>query len=164
MDFDLTSWRPALPSTALPLPEVAFRLLVAGLCSGLLGLDRELREKNLGLRTHMLVSMGAASFTVLVIEMVHALEAPELQMDPTRLIEGIVGGIGFLGAAAIIREGGSVRGATTGAGVWLVGAIGLASGLGLYLHAVLITVFAVAVITLLGLLTYSLRHSDRDTE
>jgi putative Mg2+ transporter-C (MgtC) family protein len=102
----------------------------------------------------MLVSLGAASFTIMVLEMVHVFTGDHLRLDPTRIVEGVIGGIGFLGAGAIIKERGELRGATTGAGIWVVGAIGMAAGFGFYLHAAIMTGFAVLVITVLGALTH----------
>lgn len=133
--------------------ELALRLGIAALCGAALGLDRELREKPLGLRTFMLVSLGAAAFSILTLEIVGVLENGNLRMDPTRVIEGVIGGIGFLGAGAIIHGRGRVRGATTGAGIWVVGAIGMAAGFGLYVHALVFTALAVCIMTLLGLLS-----------
>ena len=72
----------------------------------------------------------------------------------------IIGGIGFIGAGAIIRDGGEVHGATTGAGIWLVGAIGLAAGLGLYLHAAMITLFALIILSAMAAVSRHLRPED----
>ena len=150
----------AATSTFLSVADLVARLGVAAACGALLGIDREVRQKTLGLRTHMLVSLGAASFTIMVVEMVHTFRGDHLQLDPTRIVEGVIGGIGFLGAGAIIQERGELRGATTGAGIWMVGAIGMAAGFGFYLHAAVMTGFAVLVITVLGLLTHWLQAND----
>lgn len=147
----------ALTATFLSAADLAARLGVAAVCGALLGIDREVRQKTLGLRTYMLVSLGSASFTIMVLEMVHTFRGDHLQLDPTRIVEGVIGGIGFLGAGAIIQERGELRGATTGAGIWMVGAIGMAAGFGFYLHAAVMTGFAVLVITVLGLLTHWLQ-------
>jgi putative Mg2+ transporter-C (MgtC) family protein len=147
----------AFATTFLSVPELVVRLGIAAACGALLGIDRELRHKTLGWRTYMLVSLGAASFTIMIVEMVHAFTADHLQLDPTRIVEGVIGGIGFLGAGAIIQERGELRGATTGAGIWMVGAIGMAAGFGFYLHALVMTGFAVLVITALGVLTHWLQ-------
>jgi putative Mg2+ transporter-C (MgtC) family protein len=141
-------------TTFLSVPELVVRLGIAAACSALLGIDRELRQKTLGWRTYPLVSLGAASFTIMIVEMVHAFTADHLQLDPTRIVEGVIGGIGFLGAGAIIQERGELRGATTGAGIWMVGAIGMAAGFGFYLHALVMTGFAVLVITVLGTISH----------
>jgi len=150
----------AFTTAFLSMPELIVRLGFALACGALLGIDRELRDKPLGWRTHMLVSLGAASFTVMALEMVHTSQGGHSQLDPTRLVEGVIGGIGVLGAGAIIKERGELRGATTGAGSWMVGAIGMAAGFGLYLHAAVMTGFAVLVITFLGILSGWLQRDE----
>jgi putative Mg2+ transporter-C (MgtC) family protein len=123
--------------------EVLLRVALAGTLGGAIGAERELRERGAGLRTHMLVAVGAALFTL-----VSAygwgdfrFSTPEgIVFDPTRIAAQIVTGIGFLGAGAIIRQGLSVRGLTTAATLWVVAAIGLAAGAGYYTAAVSTTV------------------------
>jgi putative Mg2+ transporter-C (MgtC) family protein len=134
--------------------QIALRLGAAIAFSCLIGLDREVKKKPLGLRTNMLVALGAASFCVIVIELLH-LQDPgsnASKVDAGRVLEGIIGGIGFLGAGAIIQERDRVIGATTGAGIWAVGGIGVACGFGLYVHAAAVTILALFVLTILGLL------------
>lgn len=132
--------------------EILFRLILAIGLSCLVGLDRELKNKPLGLRTNMLVALGSASFCLVVMELIYGLEdASHLaRIDASRVIEGIIGGIGFLGAGAIIHGRDRVIGATTGATIWVVGAIGMTCGFGLYLHAIAITVLALFLLTVLG--------------
>jgi putative Mg2+ transporter-C (MgtC) family protein len=137
--------------------EIALRLGAAIALSCLIGLDRELKDKPLGLRTNMLVALGAASFCLIMIELLH-MTAPgpnARPIDAGRVLEGIIGGIGFLGAGAIIRDRNPVLGATTGAGIWVVGAIGMACGFGLYLPAVAMTLLALFLLTVLGFLEQS---------
>jgi putative Mg2+ transporter-C (MgtC) family protein len=122
--------------------EVLIRVVLAGALGGAIGAEREIREREAGLRTHMLVAIGAALFT-----MVSAYAWTDWQFsnregivfDPTRIAAQIVTGIGFLGAGAIIRQGLSVRGLTTAATLWVVAAIGMASGVGYYEAAVATT-------------------------
>ncbi len=117
-------------------------MLVAGVLGGLIGLQRELAGKPAGLRTHFLVSLGCALFTVASLEGFPG-------ADPARVAAGIVTGVGFLGAGAIIRGGeGIVVGLTTAASVWAVAAIGLAIGAGLYLHSLVATALAGGVLLL----------------
>ncbi|MFN4089018.1 MAG: MgtC/SapB family protein [Alphaproteobacteria bacterium] len=144
------------------LGEMALRLGVAAALGCVLGLDREMRGKDAGMRTHMLIALGAATTAVLTIELYEALHEgfPDTQADPLRMIEGVMAGIGFLGAGAIIRSGGNVHGMTTAAGIWICGAIGLACGAGLYTVAGIAFGFAVLVMTALwfvekGLLRWS---------
>jgi putative Mg2+ transporter-C (MgtC) family protein len=127
----------------LSLAEVLFRIGLAGALGGAIGLERELREREAGLRTHLLVSVGAALFTLVSAygfgEFDYGLRTG-INFDPTRIAAQIVTGIGFLGAGAIIRQGLSIRGLTTAATLWVVAAIGLASGAGYYSGAVIATV------------------------
>jgi putative Mg2+ transporter-C (MgtC) family protein len=117
--------------------EVLLRLAVAAALGGAIGLERELRERQAGLRTHLLVSVGAALFALVsAYGFRDVLRSGRVVEDPTRIAAQIVSGIGFLGAGAIVRQGLSVRGLTTAATLWLVAAIGLASGAGYYSGAI----------------------------
>lgn len=116
---------------------VVVRLGLAVLLAAVVGVERELSAQPAGLRTHVLVSLGAALFALTGAAVVHT--------DPTRVAAQVVSGIGFLGGGAILREGVSVRGLTTAATLWASAAIGLASGLGVYRPAVFAAVIAVAV-------------------
>jgi len=121
------------------------RVAVAAALGGAVGLERELREREAGFRTHMLVSVGSALFTLVSAYGFRGFltgDESVIRADPTRIAAQIVTGIGFLGAGAIIRQGLSVRGLTTAATLWLVAAIGLASGAGYYSAAVITTVVA----------------------
>ena len=122
--------------------DIAVRLLVAAGLSGAIGAERELRERAAGLRTHMLVGVGAALFTLVSAyawgDFVFD-RSRGTALDPTRIAAQIVTGIGFLGAGAIIRQGLSVRGLTTAAGLWVAAAIGMAAGAGFYAAAILTT-------------------------
>lgn len=119
----------------------AIRLLVAAALGALVGLEREIHEHPAGMRTHLLVSLGSAGFTVLSIV---AFPAPGA--DPARIAAQIVSGVGFLGAGAILKEGATIRGLTTAASLWAVAAVGMAAGAGAWVVAV--TVTAIAIISL----------------
>jgi putative Mg2+ transporter-C (MgtC) family protein len=122
--------------------EALLRLALAAVLGGLIGIEREIREREAGLRTHMLVAMGSALFTIVSAYGFHSFLASGqavVRADPTRIAAQIVTGIGFLGAGAIIRQGLSVRGLTTAATLWVVAAIGLAAGAGYYSGAVITT-------------------------
>jgi putative Mg2+ transporter-C (MgtC) family protein len=123
--------------------EVLLRIFVAAALGGAIGLERELRERQAGLRTHLVVSVGAALFTLVSA---YGFTDWGVRVDPTRIAAQIVTGIGFLGAGAIIRQGLSVRGLTTAATLWLVAAIGMAAGAG-YWEGALIATFG-AIVTL----------------
>ena len=129
-------------SAAVPTlgwPHVLLRLFVAGALGGAIGLERELRERQAGLRTHLVVSVGAALFTLVSA---YGFSGFDGKVDPTRIAAQIVSGIGFLGAGAIIRQGLSVRGLTTAASLWLVAAIGMAAGAGYWDGALIATLGA----------------------
>jgi len=122
--------------------ESLLRLALAAALGGLIGVERELREREAGLRTHLLVAVGSALFTIVSAYGFHAFLTSGqsvVRADPTRIAAQIVTGIGFLGAGAIIRQGLSVRGLTTAATLWVVAAIGLAAGAGYYSAAVFTT-------------------------
>ena len=129
--------------------RIVLRLVLAALLGGILGYEREMQGKAAGVRTHMLVALGAALF-VLVPK-----EAGVSGADMTRVIQGVVAGVGFLGAGAIIKGGAeeSVKGLTTAAGIWLTAAIGIACGLGRESTAVLSALLAFAILALVPHLT-----------
>lgn len=106
------------------------RLLCALLAGAVLGFDREIRHRRIGVRTYMMVSLGAAIFTIVSIEMAADMGAAGLSADPSRVLQGLVGGLGFLGAGAIIQGDKTVGGMVTAASLWVAGAVGLAAGLG----------------------------------
>lgn len=131
---------------ALGSPDLILRVLVAGALGGLVGLERELSDQPAGFRTHMLVSLGAALFTLAGAYGLGVFvgETPgPVTVDPTRAASQVVTGIGFLGAGAIIRQGLSVRGLTTAAALWVTAAIGVAVGLGFWLGAIATALFTV---------------------
>jgi putative Mg2+ transporter-C (MgtC) family protein len=121
---------------SLSWEEVLLRLVLAAALGGAVGLEREFREREAGFRTHTLVSLGAALFT---IAGAYGFRDFHGSVDPTRVAAQIVTGIGFLGAGAIIRMGLSVRGLTTAATLWVVAAVGLTCGAGYYSAAVITT-------------------------
>jgi putative Mg2+ transporter-C (MgtC) family protein len=123
------------------ITRILTRLLLAAVLGGVLGYEREHQGKAAGIRTHMLVAMGAALF-VLVPQ-----QAGMMVADLSRVIQGVVAGIGFLGAGAIIKNrDDDVRGLTTAAGVWMTAAIGIACGLGRESTALLSTLLALIVL------------------
>ncbi|MGZ4345868.1 MAG: MgtC/SapB family protein [Gaiellaceae bacterium] len=137
--------------------EALLRLALAGGLGGLIGIERELREREAGLRTHLLVSLGSALFTIVGAYGFHEFlssGATVVRADPTRIAAQIVTGIGFLGAGAIIRQGLSVRGLTTAATLWVVAAVGLACGAGSYGVAVITTVIVLFALYPLRMIAY----------
>ncbi len=128
--------------------EILLRVLLAALLGGAVGFDRQRSNKPAGLRTHMLVAMGAALFAgVGVIILSDFAGGPdELRHDILRVVAAIATGIGFLGAGVIFQSAGTVRGLTTAAGIWVTAGIGLAAGFGMFVLSVGAAVLAVVVI------------------
>lgn len=125
--------------------QLSVRLLFALLYGGLLGYERERAGKEAGLRTHMLVSLGAAFFVVI------PQQAGITSSDMSRILQGVITGIGFLGTGAILKHQGreEVRGLTTAASIWFTAAVGVAAGLGREASALLGTALALLVLSLL---------------
>jgi putative Mg2+ transporter-C (MgtC) family protein len=147
--------------------EILLRVGLAAVLGGAIGFERELREREAGLRTHLLVSVGAALFTL-----VSAYAWTDWQFstdeglvfDPTRIAAQVVTGIGFLGAGAIIRQGLSVRGLTTAATLWVVAAIGMATGAGYYAAAVITTVLVLVSLWPLRIVAFRISERFRPEE
>jgi putative Mg2+ transporter-C (MgtC) family protein len=135
----------------MPLSVAMLRLTVAAILGAVIGLDREVRSRPAGLRTHMLICLASSLFTIIGFELFMRFSS-QGNMDPTRIIEAVTAGVAFLAAGTIIRGERSVRGLTTGAGMWLAGAIGVAVGAGMLVLAGIATVLAVIVVTLLRLI------------
>lgn len=135
---------------SIGIVEAVFRLLVAAALSGIIGFEREVAQKAAGLRTHMLVGLGAGLFALVSVDGFTG-------SDPARVAAQIVTGVGFLGAGAIFRHGFSVRGLTTAAGLWTAAAVGMASGIGEFVIAITATAVAVVVLLLFGTVEWLLR-------
>lgn len=120
--------------------DVFFRLFIAIVAGGLIGLEREVVHKPAGVRTHMLVSLGSALFVLLAIE--------SIPSGVDKIIAGIATGIGFLGAGTIFKAKTEVHGLTTAASVWAVAAVGLAAGLGYYYITIISVVLVLVVLHL----------------
>jgi putative Mg2+ transporter-C (MgtC) family protein len=113
--------------------DIAIRLAVAAVAGMAIGFERERQQHAAGLRTHMLVSVGACLFTLVGVYGFDAVSgAATAPSDPSRVAAQVVTGVGFLGAGAILREGVTVRGLTTAASLWVVAAIGTAVALGMF--------------------------------
>lgn len=138
--------------TEIPLLDMLTRLCVAAGLALFLGLERELRGKAAGLRSHMLVSLGSATFIIIGMSVLFATAEgdPSARVDPTRVVEGVIGGIGFLGAGSIIRSGANIQGITTGASIWLAGAIGVSAGINNFALAGMVTALALVIMVVLG--------------
>jgi putative Mg2+ transporter-C (MgtC) family protein len=147
---------PEVPS--ITTAEVVLRVVVAALLGGVIGFEREYSDQPAGFRTHILVSVGSALFTLAgafgVEAFIEGDEIATVRFDPTRVAAQIVTGIGFLGAGAIVRHGINVRGLTTAASLWVTAAIGMAAGFGYWEGAV-----AAAVVTVVSL--FALKRVER---
>jgi len=128
--------------------EMLVRIGVILLLSAAVGIDRELKHKPAGIKTHMLVGLGSTIFTLVSISMFYMFKdiaQPGGQPDPGRIAAQIVTGIGFLGAGTILQSRGTVTGLSTAASLWAVAGIGLATGTGMYLVAVVATIAIVLI-------------------
>ena len=148
-EAEASAWTALRDELALPsapeLTSICVRLLVAVLLGALLGYDRERQDSAAGLRTHMLVALGAA------LMVIAARQSGMDNADLSRVLQGIVAGIGFLGAGAIIKlnEKEQIKGLTTAATIWSTAAIGVAAGMGLEVTAALATLLALVILALL---------------
>jgi putative Mg2+ transporter-C (MgtC) family protein len=126
------------------------RLLLALLAGGLVGLERTYHGRPAGFRTHSLVCVASAllmQFTLLQAALMPLVPESVMRIDPTRMAQGIMTGIGFLGAGVILKEGLTIRGLTTAASIWLTASIGIVMGMGLYFAGVFSTVLAIGVLS-----------------
>ena len=132
---------------------IVMRLVLAMLLSGLIGFEREVRQRSAGLRTHILVALGSC---LIMLTSLHIFDIYKniATLDPARIAAGVITGVGFLGAGAIIRSGETVKGLTTAATVWLAAGIGLGIGCGFYFASFIAAVLAIAVL-------YFLRHLEK---
>lgn len=128
--------------------DMMFRLLAAAGLGALIGLERELNQKEAGFKTYTLVCLGSALMTIVSMDIFEIYKGLAI-VDPSRIAAQVVTGIGFLGAGAIIRSPqGSIKGLTTAAGIWTVCGIGLACGMGLFKAAIFTTLLVLVVLVL----------------
>lgn len=137
------------------------RLGFACLLGGLIGIEREWKEREAGLRTHMLTALAAALFTVLTFEISMAVAVEDtIRPDPIRIIEAVTAGVAFLAAGTIIVHKGDIRGLTTGAGMWMAGAVGVACGAGYYWLATIATGLALCIFVVVRFVEKTLPKKD----
>ncbi|MEN6389728.1 MAG: MgtC/SapB family protein [Syntrophomonas sp.] len=125
--------------------EIIFKLTLACVLGGVIGLERESLNRPAGLRTYTLVCVGSALAMLVSMDMYYSFNQT-VNADPGRIAAQVISGIGFLGAGTIMREGATVRGLTTAAGLWTVACIGLAVGAGLYIPAIATTILILFVL------------------
>ncbi len=149
--FEVLAAEFTAPFRAMPAEVAALRMGAAVLLGGVIGLERELAARPAGLRTHMMIALAACLFTIISFEMMAlpSLADATAKSDPLRLIEAVTAGVAFLAAGTIFTSGGAVKGLTTGAGMWLAGAVGLACGIGHLPLAAIATVLALLILSLI---------------
>jgi putative Mg2+ transporter-C (MgtC) family protein len=156
----ITSWESAFShwagSFSWPI-EGLLRLLLAGICGGLMGVEREIRGREAGFRTYILVCLGSAVVMIVSIEFATHAWQPQtpnlgvnINVDPARIAYGVMTGVGFLGAGTILHNKASIRGLTTAAGLWCAAAVGLAAGFGMYTMTIIATLLVLAALSVLN--------------
>ena len=137
-------WKPHL--------ELLLRILVGTVLGGAIGYERDLHGRPAGLRTHALVALASATFMVVSTRFIYFQNYAHgdlIEVDASRIAASVVSGIGFLGGGAILRDGITIKGLTTAAGLWLVAAIGMAAGGGMYVESVFVTLLGLMTLTVL---------------
>ncbi len=141
--------------------RIILQLLLAAFLGGLIGLEREYKRKEAGLQTYSLVALGTCLFTVITFELFNFFINKEgISFDPSRIIQAIAIGIGFIGAGVIFRQPSGVVGLTTAAGLWTTAAIGITIGVNLYFLAIFATFLALLVLAGFGLLEEKIFGKD----
>lgn len=136
----------------VPHEQLVLRIAVGAVLGGVIGYERDMHRRPVGLRTHLIVSMTAATFMVISTQFVYWQtynEGDFVEVDVSRIAASVVSAIGFLAGGAILRNGLSVQGLTTAAGLWLVTAIGMCAGAGMFLVAAVVTGMGIAALTVL---------------
>lgn len=129
--------------------QIILRILVGAILGGVIGFERERHDQPAGLRTHMILVIGATLAMILSVNLGHIYARENLPFDPARLAAQVISGIGFLGAGAILRYGNNVKGLTTATSLWTMAIVGLAVGAGYYLVSVVATALMLGVLSLL---------------
>lgn len=133
--------------------EIIFQLILALALGGLIGLEREIKRREAGLQTYSLVALGSCVFTLVAFKLIELFAKQEgMVFDPSRIIQAIAIGIGFIGAGVIFRHESGIRGLTTAAGLWVTAGIGIVVGAGLYFLAIITTILALFILIVLGFL------------
>lgn len=154
-----------MAETNMPATTMLIRLVIACVFGAIIGFEREMNQHTAGLRTHIVIALAAALYTIIVLEITHLPEVVRQgQSDPTRAVEAVTAGIAFLGAGAIFRRTGGPRGLTTGAGMWLAGATGMAAALGYYVVGLFVCIVAVLVLRLLKLFVHETPNLEGEPE
>jgi putative Mg2+ transporter-C (MgtC) family protein len=132
--------------------EMILRITLAAVLGGVIGFERDIHRRQAGLRTHLIVAMASGTFMVVSAHFMYFqryIAGNLVTVDSSRIAASVVAGVGFLGGGSILRTGATVQGLTTAAGLWLVAAIGLCAGSGMYPESVAVTVFGLIALTVL---------------
>lgn len=132
------------------IDEIPIGIFVAAGLGSLIGLEREINGQPAGLRTHMILAVGAALAAILSISYSQFISSPDLPSDPGRIVAQVVSGVGFLGAGAILRSGFTIKGLTTASSLWTTAIIGIASGSGYYTLAGITTATVFIILTIIS--------------
>lgn len=147
---------------------VLVRILVAAALGGVVGIERELKDQPAGFRTHMLLSVGACLFTIVGAfgfqPFTGGTDTQRIQADVTRVASQVVVGVGFIGGGAILRHGGTVRGLTTAASLWVTAAVGVAVAMGYYFAATATSILALAALAAFKPIGKRLSRRGKDGE
>lgn len=137
--------------------DLIARLVLAVIFTGFVGWERQAERKQAGLRTHMLVGLGSALFTIVSFAALRSLGGLSgIELNPSLIAAGIVTGVGFLGAGAIIQSQGQIKGLTSAGSIWIVAAIGMTCGFGLYVLAGAASIITVIILYVLDKLEQSI--------
>lgn len=127
--------------------QIVLQLILAAILGGIVGIEREYKKKEAGLRTYALVSLGSALFTIIAFELFQVfLGKSGANLDPLRVIQAVAVGIGFIGAGLIVQREHQIEGLTTAAGLWVASAIGVAVGVKFYFAAIFVTLIAIGIL------------------
>ncbi|MFZ5559593.1 MAG: MgtC/SapB family protein [Patescibacteria group bacterium] len=131
--------------------DILYQLLLAILLGALIGLEREIKRKGAGLQTYTLVSLGSCLFTIVAVKMFEIFIAiTGANFDPSRIIQAVAIGIGFVAAGVVFRQEAGIAGLTTAAGLWVTAAIGVIAGVKLYTLAIIATILSLLVLIVFG--------------
>ena len=150
------------PESRIGYPVIFARFVGAILLGGIIGFEREVKNRPAGFKTHILVSLAAACFAVVAIESIHikSFEGETVRVDPLRVIEAVTAGVAFLAAGTIVLSKGEIQGITTGASLWLAGAIGVSLGFGQWIIAFAAVLGGFVILLLVGKIEDRVKSSN----
>jgi len=132
--------------------EIVYQLVLALILGSIVGLEREIKKRGAGLQTYSLVALGSCLFTIIAFELIDFFVGqPIITFDPSRIIQAVAIGVGFIGGGVIFRHGAGVAGLTTAAGLWVAAAVGVAIGAKFYFLAITATLLALFILVVFGL-------------